>query len=249
MRVCILNVGTELTTGQILNENAKWISHKVYQYGFPISCHLVVPDDRKEILQALNYCRDHSEILFVTGGLGPTSDDFTREVIAEWCGTHLLFDEFSWHQIVDRLHARKVTVRESQRQQCYFPAGSKIIKNEIGTANAFALSFGRVRVFVLPGPPREIEAVWPEIDAELIDFSATLNPLITKSWETTGQGESEIAYLVEGALPGHDFEIGYRVHAPYVEVKLTYFKSKSVDAQKYADAIEGALKKWIVREN
>ena len=246
MKASILAVGTELTIGQILNKNAQWISAKVYQHGIPISCHLTVADDHSEILQGLNYCKDRSEILFVTGGLGPTSDDFTRDVIAKWCGLDLAFDEPSWHHIVDRLQARNIPVRESQRQQCFFPVGSKILKNEMGTANAFAITFAGLRIFVLPGPPREVEAVWPEIKKELIDFSKNLDPLITKSWDTLGQGESEIAFLIEPALAGCEFEVGYRAHLPFVEVKLTFLKSQSDRAMKFIQAIENALKEWIV---
>jgi nicotinamide-nucleotide amidase len=249
MKASILAVGSELTVGQILNKNAQWISQKVYGFGIPLACHLTVADEHQAILDGLNYCKDRSDLLFVTGGLGPTSDDFTRDVIAKWTHSDLQFDESSWQHIVDRLQARKVTIRDSQKQQCYFPVGAKIIKNEMGTANAFALSFGKLRIFVLPGPPREVEAVWPEISVELEHFSRQLDPLITKSWDTLGQGESEIAFLIEKVLKDCKFEIGYRAHLPFVEVKLSYPKSQTEKATEFVSAIEKALGPWIVSRN
>ena len=98
-KATILGVGTELTTGQIVNKNGSWISEKLIPYGVETAAHIVVPDSRELIFNALNYCAQNSDLIFVTGGLGPTSDDFTRELISEWSKTKLLFDETSWGHV------------------------------------------------------------------------------------------------------------------------------------------------------
>ena len=83
MIASVLGVGTELVDGQIVNKNAAWISEKLRALGLTTKLHLVIPDDRKLIFESLDYCGQYSDLIFVTGGLGPTSDDFTREVISE----------------------------------------------------------------------------------------------------------------------------------------------------------------------
>lgn len=251
MKISILGIGTELTSGQILNRNGQWISQQIQGYGVTTSMHVVVPDEERLILEALEFCRAHSDILFVTGGLGPTSDDFTRDVIAKWTGRPLVWDADSWKHIEDRLLPRGIAVKEIQRQQCYFPEGSQVLKNRMGTANAFCLQHQGREIFVLPGPPREIQSVWEDhISSRLNEKFKSVDALITRSWDTIGWGESDIADRVEAALKGCDYEKGYRVHMPYVEVKLSYLKSQSQDAEKWLAAVDEALRPMtVLRDN
>ncbi len=242
MKISVLGIGTELTTGQILNRNGQWISTQLWILGVATAAQLVVPDDRDLILSALEYCSQHSDIVFVTGGLGPTSDDFTREVIAQWTGTKLVWDEASWTHLSDRLSSRGYAVRDIQKQQCYFPEGSLVLKNRLGTANAFSLTYQGKEIFVLPGPPGEIQAVWEDHLAPLFQKKTqSLDALLTRSWDTIGLGESEVADRIEKNLSDCPCEKGYRVHLPYVEFKITHLKSQSEEAKKWIAQIENTL--------
>ncbi|WP_413288311.1 competence/damage-inducible protein A [Bdellovibrio sp. HCB337] len=235
MLVAVIGVGTELTSGQIINRNSAWISKNLKDLGVPTSCHLVVPDDRALILDALRFCAERSDTLFVTGGLGPTTDDFTRELISEWSQLPLEFDQASWDHVNHRLSSRGIQVRESQRQQCLFPKGAKVLTNPEGTANAFQMRVFNKDVFVLPGPPSEIAAVWKgEISDFLRDKTKDIDQYITYSWDTMGLGESDVAHIAENALAGIEIEKGYRVHLPYVEVKISFLASEK---EKLAPAI------------
>ena len=242
MKISILGVGTELTNGQILNRNAQWISQAMMGFGVPTSLHLVVPDERELILKALQMCADQSDVIFVTGGLGPTTDDFTRDVIAKWSGRELVWHEASWKHIQDRLLPRGIAVKEIQRQQCYYPENAQVLINRMGTANAFQLQHQGKAVFVLPGPPREIEAIWQDhIHPWMKGKTADVDPLITLSWDTIGLGESDVADRVEAALAGCDYEKGYRVHLPFVEVKLSFLKSQTAEAKRWVQAVDAAI--------
>lgn len=228
MVISILGIGTELTSGQILNRNAHWISNKLKHLGFDCSCHVVVADHEKNIIDALTFCAERSDAIITTGGLGPTTDDFTRSVLAKWSQKKLIFDSHSWLQIENLLTNRGLPIREFQRQQAYFPEGSIIYKNALGTANAFRFQGNNKIIYCLPGPPKEIEGIWQnDLVHEFTSLSANLDPLITKSWDTIGLSESEIAFLAESALKDCPIEKGYRVHLPYVEVKLTYRKTQA----------------------
>lgn len=245
MKASLIAVGTELTTGQIVNRNGSWLSEKLSKVGIEVLNHIVVPDDKAEIHRALEFC-SQSEFLFVTGGLGPTSDDFTRDVIAEKTKSKLIFHDDSWTHVQERLTSRGFTVKDMQRQQCYFPEGSQILHNPQGTAQGFSLKDGRQTYFVLPGPPREIEAIWnTSIQSTLEKLAQGLDKKITRSWDTMGQGESDVAGLVEKIFSDSPttlpIEIGYRVHLPYVEVKLTFPKSAEYTCDMYVKKVDAAL--------
>lgn len=243
MIATVLGIGTELVDGQIVNKNAAWISEKLKSLGLTTKLHLVVPDERKLISEALDFCAQNSDLMFVTGGLGPTTDDFTRELIAEWTGLALEWDENSWQHIKERLEPRGYVVKDIQRQQCYFPKGSRIIKNVEGTANAFYVEAKGKKIFILPGPPREIEAVWKSDIAAWLEKSVEgMDPYITRHWDTIGMGESDVATLVEQALANVNIEKGYRVHLPYVEVKLSFFKSQEEKMRIHVEKVTEALR-------
>ncbi len=257
-KATILGVGTELTTGQIFNKNAAWISDKLIPFGLETALQLTVPDDRPSILKSLDFCAQNSDYIFVTGGLGPTSDDFTRELISEWSKKELKFDDKSWQSIVVRMNSRNLVVRDIQKQQCYFPEGAVILNNSQGTANGFQMevqtTYGLKDVFVLPGPPAEIEAVWNEsITKWLFVETQLFDKKLTKAWDTLGTPESEVAALTEACLEGRwpdlKFDIGYRVHHPYVEVKFTYHKSQENLAKPIVDKIDKALENITALKN
>ncbi len=247
MKASVLCVGTEMTDGQILNKNSAWISARLKDLGLLTSLHLVVPDDRKLIAQGLELCALHADLVFVTGGLGPTSDDFTRELVTEWAQRPLVFHQASWNHLEERLHSRGYVVKSIQRQQCYFPEGAEVLFNPQGTANAFYLQSQGKDVFVLPGPPREIEAVWNHSIANWLQGKTkNLDPHITRKWDTMGVGESDIASIIEEVVAGLDIEVGYRVHLPYVEVKISYYQSRAEEFQTLVEKITEALSQCLV---
>lgn len=247
MKATILGIGTELVDGQVLNKNATWISEKLKNLGLTTALHLVVPDERKLITEALDFCAAHGDLLFVTGGLGPTTDDFTREVISTWTGLPLKFDEGSWQHIKERLEPRGYIVTEVQRQQCFYPEGATVLKNIQGTANAFFLEWRGKKIFILPGPPREIAAIWEDSIAEwLTKNTLHIDPYITRSWDTLGVGESDVATIAEEVLKDIPVEKGYRVHLPYVEVKISFFKSEEKKFTPYIEKITQALSHCLI---
>lgn len=242
MKAAILGIGTELTDGQITNKNASWISQKLKSLGLTTQAHLVVPDEHSLMLEGLRFCAEKADLIFLTGGLGPTSDDFTRDVVAEWAGQKLVFDETSWQHVNERLTSRGYVVKDIQRQQCFFPENSRVLPNSEGTANGFFLECRGKKVFVLPGPPREIDAIWTAGIAEwLRQNTQHLDPYLTRKWDTIGVGESDVAVIVEEVLKGQKVDKGYRVHLPYVEVKVSYFRSEEAQWTPVVERLTEAL--------
>lgn len=228
--VATLAVGTEITDGQISDRNSQWLSARAGELGYEVLEHRAVPDDRAVILRALSELSERARLIFVTGGLGPTSDDFTRECIAEFAGEPLEWHEPSWSAILERLNARGAKATENQKQQCFYPKSATILKNAKGTANGFALlNRNGTRIVSLPGPPSEIEAIWNDGLRAMIESAGHFEKPRLTLLRTMGLGEGALASRVEeifdnvlraseGAVARP--VIGYRATAPYVEIKI-----------------------------
>lgn len=236
-KVATLAVGTEITDGQILDRNSQWLSERVIEFGCEVVEHRAVPDDRPIVVRALTELSSTSDILFVTGGLGPTSDDFTRDCVAEVLGGQpLIWSDEAWAWVEERLKSRGAAITENQRQQCFFPEGATLLRNNHGTAFGFYFQIPQAtgklpRLLVcLPGPPPEIESIWQAGLGRVVkDFNAFS---ANKSRElsiirTMGIGEGALAHTVEEILSAAAgrfnlprLEVGYRAHVPYVEVKI-----------------------------
>jgi nicotinamide-nucleotide amidase len=254
-KAAIIGVGTELTDGQIANTNAKWISQKLSKHGLQTAMHLTVPDNRKLMLNALNWATEVADVVFLTGGLGPTSDDFTRDVVCEWTKLDLEWHEPSFASIKQKLSSRNIPVRDAHKKECFFPEGARVLANPVGTAPGFQLQMKTKTLIVLPGPPKEIAGIWEDnIETQVQEWAKIHDTSITHSWDTLGRPESEVANKIDEALaklptlPGH-FEIGYRVHLPYVEVKLSHSHSQLSLAQPYIDGFDEALRSITAAKN
>jgi competence/damage-inducible protein CinA-like protein len=219
----VLAIGSELLNGQILNRNAQWISNRLVDAGFVVRTHMTVDDELDAIVAALDHLAASSKFLFVTGGLGPTSDDLTRDAVARWTGQELVYDPSSWTHIEEVFTRFGRTAPATNKQQCWFPDGSDILRNRAGTANGFHLQHRDVRIWVLPGPPREVEAVWTDhVKDDLQSIVPANERLVTRMWRTIGLGESHLAEVLSPVVTGRGVSVAYRAHAPYVETKISY---------------------------
>lgn len=248
MKAATLAVGTEVTDGQIIDRNSAILSRLATDLGFSIIEHRAVPDERILIREALNDLGSKVQILFVTGGLGPTSDDFTRELISEYLGLPLQFDDHSWRHVQNILSARGVSVKEMQKQQCFFPLNAMVHVNPAGTANAFSVRKGSLLIIALPGPPREIEAVWKHSVYEMLSkLVPQENRETLHLWRCLGRGESDIAELVEPIIKSSGLRVGYRASQPYVEVKV--WMSNGIEPCGVIQEIDSALREFVVNRN
>jgi nicotinamide-nucleotide amidase len=257
-RAATLAIGTEVSDGQIVDRNSCWIAQRLVGVGIEVIEHRAVPDDRAHIKNALSEIGPRVDLLFVTGGLGPTSDDFTRDALAEFFNLETEFDPASWAHIEERFAARGIAAKPMQRQQCYFPKGATIFKNAAGTANAFMFEnepngsgTEKLKVYALPGPPMEIATIWNE---HLKKDLESLIPIDEREklflLRTLGKGESDIAEQTELILAqapkNLGIRVGYRAHQPYVEVKVWYPIAHQSEVEPILKQLETTLSEWIV---
>ena len=160
----ILSVGTELLMGQIANTDAQYLSRRLSELGIDLYRHITVGDNPGRVKQALADALSRADLVITTGGLGPTEDDLTKEMVAEHFGLEMVLDEGSLDaltQRMTRLHAGRVITQNNQKQ-AYFPKGALIMPNRCGTAPGCIVIQGDKRVAVLPGPPRELKDMFEQ---------------------------------------------------------------------------------------
>lgn len=162
MKAGILSIGTELLMGQTVNTNATYLSKEMAELGIGVYYHYTIGDNPERIKKALVDLLDTCDIVVTTGGLGPTLDDITKEIIADTLNLKMILDERSLSIIKDRFVMFNRTMPESNVRQAYFPEGAIILDNEKGTAPACIVELKEEHkcIIVLPGPPREMSYLY-----------------------------------------------------------------------------------------
>ena len=228
MRIELVNTGTELLLGDVINTNAAWIGQRMAALGLEVARQTVVPDGGA-IRDAMEEAASRADVVLVSGGLGPTNDDVTREAAAGLLGLEMLQD----HTVVRRLQSyfnqRNKPITDSTLKQAMVPVGATVLPNPFGTAPGlyFPSELGAARgwnchLFLLPGPPRELQPmiedqVEPRLRALLPD-GLTRQVLYLK---LTGIGESDIVDRAEKSLEAvSGLELGYCIGKGDVDVRL-----------------------------
>ena len=153
MNAEIIAVGTELLLGDILNTNAQYLSKQLAAYGVDVYAESVVGDHPKRLTEAIKLALSRSDVVILTGGLGPTADDLTRETTAALLGRKLIFNEAIWDKIAAYFKSKNRIPVESNRRQAMVPEGAEILENTCGTAPGLHLESEGKHLFLLPGRP------------------------------------------------------------------------------------------------
>jgi nicotinamide-nucleotide amidase len=226
MTVEVLNTGTELLLGNTLNTHAAWLGRELFLVGLRIDRQTTVPDGpaiRAAMEESLRRC----DALIVTGGLGPTSDDLTREITAELLGLDLITDEAALRSLESFFALRGRPMVDANLKQALAPAGCDVLPNPHGTAPGIYVPprlnpLSRCAVFLLPGPPREMHPMFSaEVLPRLRALSGITTPPQSMQLRFTGVGESDFHQKADArlaAVPG--LEHGYCAHIGEVELRL-----------------------------
>lgn len=158
----IISVGTELLLGNIVNTNAQFLAGRLAELGFDLYYQTVVGDNAEHIKTKLDDAyRNGAELVILTGGLGPTKDDMTKEMLASYFGKQLKFDEKVFEHVVEKVYAFGATeITENHRKQAMVPTDSLILQNENGTAPGCVMEHDGKVAILLPGPPREMKPMF-----------------------------------------------------------------------------------------
>ncbi len=191
MKAEILCVGTEILLGDIVNTNASYISKRLAALGVEVYNHTVVGDNPNRLKSALKIAFDRADTVIMTGGLGPTYDDLTKETVAEYFNLEMFEDEKSLNEITAYFKRTGREMTENNRKQALFPQGAVIFPNENGTAPGFAVQKDGKTAVLLPGPPIEMMPMFKN-SVEPYFLSMTDETLVSQNIHIFGMGESTV---------------------------------------------------------
>jgi nicotinamide-nucleotide amidase len=228
MKVELVNTGTELLIGDVINTNAAWLGQRMVELGLEVSRCTTVPDGAA-IREALQEACSRADIVLVTGGLGPTSDDITREATAEVLGLEMDIDQGVIDFLTDFFAKRGRTVNEHNKRQAMVPRGGEVLANPNGTAPGLYLApqLGAARnihtaIFLLPGPPRELKPMMADhVEPRIRALVPGGKDRLCRYFKISGLGESDISMALQEDLEKiAGLEIGYCIGKGDVDVRL-----------------------------
>ncbi len=239
-RLAGLCVGDELLDGRVRDSNAVTLGRACRAAGWLLVETVFVPDDPEAIVGALRRLGRCADAIVVSGGLGPTLDDRTRDAIAHLLDVPLVVDETASARLAARASRRGRTPTTAELRQARFPAGARIVRNGHGTADGFVVENG-VPIVCLPGVPTEFSALAGEFLPEVVRPGAER---ATERVRLLGIGESDATVLVEASGLPDDIAVTWCAHLPYVDVELTGNAAAGVRAA--AEILRRDLGPWAL---
>ena len=224
MQAEILSIGDELLIGQVVNTNAATIGQALTGVGIPVVHGSVIRDDLDDIVTGLKRAWQRSDIIVLTGGLGPTRDDKTVAAVAAFFDSPLVFSESTWSRLNTMFAQFGRTPTEAHRQQCMLPADADLLTNRLGTAPGMHFSKDGRHLFVMPGVPYEMEGILAEYVIPRIRNGLNgVVPVQVATICTVGEGESRLAEQIkdieDGLPPG--MQLAYLPRPGQVRVRIT----------------------------
>jgi nicotinamide-nucleotide amidase len=259
LNVELINTGSELLLGRVLNTHQQWLCRRLADLGYVVTRQVAVADTGSEIEQAVREALGRADLIFTTGGLGPTSDDITRDLVAQLLGKRLQEDPNVLANIERFFTERKRPMPASTRVQTLVPEGAIVLHNAQGTAPGLAMKVaeGSWRMedgkatptpaaaaqwlIMLPGPPRELRPMFNELVVPLLHSELPLaNEFVCRTLRTTGIGESLVQDRINAPLArlvAAGLEVGYCARIWQLDVRLAATGANAAPLVREAEAI------------
>ncbi len=242
MRAIIITIGDELLIGQTIDTNSAWIGSELSKAGFDICRKISIHDNRSDILDTLEEVAGQAEIVMVTGGLGPTSDDITKQTICEFFNSKLVLNKEVLKMIELQFMRRGWTMNENNRRQALVPDNCQVLQNALGTAPGMLFEKERTIFVFMAGVPYEMKYVMTEHVLPMLKERFRSQVIIHKNIMTYGVSEARLAELLAGfedSLPG-DIRLAYLPSSGINKLRLTATGS---DRQVLNEKVEEQVKK------
>jgi len=250
MKACIVAVGSEMLTPFRVDTNSLAITERLNAIGYDVRLKAVVADDVGELARVIDGALAWADLIVITGGLGPTEDDITRDAVASVLGTPLDVDESIVDRIRDRFARRGMTMPEINRRQAMVPRGATVLPNPNGTAPGLWMERGETAIALLPGPPREMKPMLEAVIAERLAPKAAGRRLFRRVLKITGRAESDVdaqAQPVYGRWIAQPVPISTTILAVLgqIELHLTAESVSQADADRALDAAVRELQQTL----
>lgn len=245
LAVCeLISVGTEILLGDILNTDAQYLSIELAKLGISVIHQSTVGDNRERLLAQLDEAAKRSDIIILSGGLGPTPDDLTKEVCCEFFGKEMFLHEPTVEKIKEYFSSKGIEMAQNNLKQAMLPKDCVIFPNDNGTAPGMAIEKDGVHILVLPGPPRELKPMFQNCAVPyLMQFSDRI--IVSHNIRTFGIGESSMAERVNDLFDAQNPTV-----APYAKdgealLRVTAMAKTKEDAESLCEPIIEEIKKRL----
>lgn len=244
LKCTVLSIGDELLIGQTLNTNVHWISQKMNEIGIDVIHHITLSDDKNDIIHSLDNALISSDIILITGGLGPTSDDITKDVLCEYFGGKLVFNEEAFKNIERIFSLRQRWINEATRQVAFLPDICEVIQNKNGTAAGMIFTKNKKTIVSMPGVPYEMYAMVTDDVIPYLKNNYRLPFIIHYNILTAGVGETLLAERLESFEKNKDarIKLAYLPNVGKVRLRLTI---KGDDKEEIKKIIDEAKKEVV----
>ncbi|NLY84764.1 MAG: competence/damage-inducible protein A [Tissierellia bacterium] len=237
MKAEIITIGTEITTGSILNTNSKYLASKLLELGIETYYHTSVDDNVERIKEVIDISLKRADLIVTTGGLGPTQDDITKEIISEALGLKLIDDEDILEIIKEKFNSLNRKMSLNNLKQAKKPEGSIFLNNNIGTAPGIFIKRANKTIVMLPGPPIEMETMF---NNEVIPLIKQDYYIINRSINVVDIGESQLEMELRDLINiDPDINIATFPKESEVEIKII---GKSYNREDLEDKVEYFIK-------
>lgn len=237
MNLDIISIGDELLIGQTLNTNAHWIAAELDKIGFTIRQQTSISDNKEHIIETLSNVLKKSDVVLITGGLGPTNDDLTMPVLNEYFGGKLIVDAAVYEDIERLILERGFEMNENNKRQALVPDNCKVIRNPNGTAPGLWFERGNKVVVAMPGVPFETKAMITDTVIPWLKSTYVLPEIVHQMVLTQGLPESKLAELIadwENNLP-ESIKLAYLPSPGRVKLRLSSKGKSRVEVQHKID--------------
>ena len=242
MKATIVTIGDEILIGQILDTNSRYISRALNAHGIVVAERTSIGDNRTQIVETLDRALAQSEVVIITGGLGPTKDDITKHTLCDYFGSTLRYDEVEAEHIRTLLAARNIAFNELNRGQAMVPECCTVLHNAHGTAPGMWFEKNRCVVISLPGVPFEMQHLIDEEVMPRLKAHFELREIVHRTMITFGIAESILAERIaawEDALPDY-IHLAYLPAPNVVRLRLSAYE---VEGKKVREEIDDLFEK------
>lgn len=242
MKAAIITIGDELLIGQTVDTNSAWMGAELSKSGFDVYRITSVHDRREDILYALKEAAGKTDVVLITGGLGPTSDDITKPTLCEFFNTHLVLNAEVLTMIEEMMKYRNFPMNEKNRQQAEVPESCRVLKNAAGTAPGMWFEKDDTIYVSMPGVPHEMKYLMTELVLPELNKRFTSQVIIHRNIMTYGTFESRLAEILspfESGLPSN-IKLAYLPASGIIKLRLT---GTDTDHKKLSDLINDQVRK------
>ena len=249
MKCEVISIGDELLIGQTINTNASWIGEQLNNLGFNISHGAVISDNKEDIISALNIASSRSDIIIITGGLGPTKDDITKHTLTKYFNTSLELKKDIETSIIAYFKSVNRPILKSNLDQALLPKSCQVLSNSRGTASGMWFEKNNIIYISLPGVPYEMKGIMQEhVFPKLLSKMGGETVVVNKTIRTHGMGESflaEIIKLWEDKLERNNIKLAYLPSPGIVKLRLSVVGLDQLILEKKLDNAIDELKALI----